>query len=274
MSVIFDGRGFAARKKEDLRFMINDLRNKGVIPKLVSILIGNDEASSLYVNLKKKAAEEVGAEVEVVSLSSSISKEGLIKTIERYNNDDNIHGIMVQLPLPERFSKADKEEILNLIDPIKDVDGLRADSSFLHPTSKACIEIMDYALSIVRLEDLNRSLKICIVGAGGMVGKPLAAKLMERNYDVVECNSKTIDLKSKTVNADVVISATGVPELIGADMVKSGAIIIDVGSPVGDFSKDAYDRASFVSPVPGGVGPVTIICLLENLYLTTSNKQK
>jgi methylenetetrahydrofolate dehydrogenase (NADP+)/methenyltetrahydrofolate cyclohydrolase len=172
---------------------------------------------------------------------------------------------MIQLPLPDKIQNY-KLQILNEIDPAKDVDGLRSNSIFLHPTSKAVIEIIDMAKKDPNSPFKTGSLKVVVVGATGMVGTPLVKELKNEGYEVIECDTNTTDLRGQSLQADIVISCAGVPNLIMDDMVRSGAIVIDVGSPRGDVDFDLVVKiASFITPVPGGVGPVTISALLENL---------
>jgi methylenetetrahydrofolate dehydrogenase (NADP+) / methenyltetrahydrofolate cyclohydrolase len=263
MAIVFDGRKFAAQKEEKLAIRMLGLKARGVYPKLASILVGDNPASRLYVNLKKKAAEKIGAEVDIYLIKENSKLDELLLLIKTLNTDKTVQGIMIQLPLPQSFVNC-KLEIVNSIAPAKDVDGLRTDSLFLHPTSKAVIEIVDEARKQLKIENLE--LKICVVGATGMVGRPLVHELKEEKYEVIECNAKTVDLKEKTLQGDILISATGVPNIIKEDMVKPGAVVIDVGSPKGDVDFLQVEKVvSYISPVPGGVGPVTIGCLLENL---------
>jgi len=265
MAIIFDGRAFAAQKKELLKSRIDSLYKKGVTPHLASIIVGDNPASLLYVGLKKKAAEQIGAKVDIFHLGNDTRKEELVGLIESLNNNKSVHGIMIQLPLPQGLS-GDKETIINKINTKKDVDGLRADSPFLHPTSKAVIEILNCAKTL-----LKRKLEIvCVVGSSGMVGTPLVKELKKEGYGVIECSSLTKNLKEKTQDADVVVSTTGKENIIGAEVVKNQAIVIDVGSPKADVDFDkVFAKAAFITPVPGGVGPVTITCLLENLIEAT-----
>lgn len=260
-TVVFDGKGFAERKKEELKIIVGGLNSRGTIPCLASILIGNDRASVLYVSLKRKAAQKIGAELYPYFLPESTKLEDVLTLIRSLNTDRNVHGVMVQLPIPGKLGEH-KSEIINAIDPKKDVDGLKENSFFIHPTSKAVMDILRYAKSQISIPDLNI---VCVVGSTGMVGKPLIKELKTEGYKVIECNKKTKKLESKTFQGDIVISATGHPGLIKAGMVKRGVIAIDVGSPKGDFDSKVEEKTSFFTPVPGGVGPVTIVCLLENL---------
>jgi methylenetetrahydrofolate dehydrogenase (NADP+)/methenyltetrahydrofolate cyclohydrolase len=271
MVTIFDGRKFAAEKETTLKLRVLGLKARGAYPKLASILIGNDHASELYVNLKKKAAERVGAEVNIYFIKENSKPEDLFFLIKTLNEDKTVQGIMVQMPVPGKLGEL-KNKIIDSVDPEKDIDGLQDNSNFLHPTSKAVIEIIDEAKKQLKINNLppsgGRQFKICVVGATGMVGKPLVKELKEQKYDVIECNLKTLDLKSKTLQADILVCTTGVPNIIKGDMVKPGAVVIDVGSPKGDVDfAEVSKKAEFISPVPGGVGPVTITCLLENLIL-------
>ena len=261
--VIFDGRKFAAEKETTLALRVIGLKARGVYPKLASILVGTDPASELYVNLKKKAAERIGAEVDIYFIKENSKLEDLLFLIRTLNEDETVHGIMIQMPIPGKMGEF-KDKIVNSIVPEKDVDGLREDSQFLHPTSKAVIEIIEEAKKDMPLK--VKPCKVVVVGATGMVGRPLVRELKEEKYEVVECNTKTIDLQGLSLQADILVSVTGVPNIIKGDMIKNGAIVIDVGSPKGDVDFSEVEKiASFISPVPGGVGPVTITCLLENL---------
>ena len=257
MTIIFDGRQFTAGKEKFLKKEVKRLLARGVHPKLASIIVGDDPASKLYVNLKKKAAQRIGAELEVRSRKSEVGYRSLIGEIRRLNGDKTIYGIMVQLPLPLNI-RHHTLDIINSIQSNKDVDGLRKDSIYVHPTAKAVLQIIKFA-------GPRCPAAVCVVGATGMVGTPLVRELRKKGYKVIGCNSKTKDLKSETLKADILVSATGSPGIISADMVKEGAVVIDVGSPRGDVDPSIGIKASFITPVPGGVGPVTISCLLENL---------
>ncbi len=266
MAIIFDGRAFALAKEEALQRRVVGLRSRGVHPKLASILVGEDPASKLYVGLKKKAAERIGAELDVYYIPEKAKLEDILLLISTLNLDDTVNGIMIQMPLPGKLEEK-RGQIVNLINPEKDVDGLRENSNYLHPTSKAVVDILHQAEKDkdVRLAYKDNPLKVVVVGATGMVGTPLVKELEVKGYEVIKCNTKTKDLKSEILKGDVVVSATGIQSLIKGDMVKENSILIDVGSPKGDFSPVARDKSLFFTPVPGGVGPVTISCLLENL---------
>lgn len=263
MAIIFDGRLFADQKKKELKKKVLELNTKGLFPHLASIVIGDNPASKLYVELKKKAGEAIGIQVDIYYFPENSKKDDVIALIKSLNTDSQFSGIMVQLPIPGKLSQY-KTEIINTIDFLKDVDGLREDSNFVHPTSKAAIEILKFANTLPKIKQLSVK-KVCVVGATGMVGRPLVQQLKKEGYDVVECDSQTKRISDFTLTSDVVISATGVPNIIKKKMVKKNSIIIDIGSPKGDFEKDVVDVAGFITPVPGGTGPVTISCLLENL---------
>lgn len=266
MSNIFDGRTYASKKKELLRAGVTLFKEKGIIPHMATILIGEDMASKLYVNLKKKFIEDIGCHLDVYVLNEDVSFDNLKLLIESLNIDDTVHGIMIQFPLPEKLSSL-KDEILDLIDPIKDVDGLKKDSKYLHPTAKAVIEI----ISLASFETKQEIKTICVIGSTGMVGEPLTIELKRIGYNVLACNKDTDNLNEKTLSAECVVSATGVANIITTEMVKDNVVAIDVGSPFGDISPMISEKASFITPVPGGVGPVTITCLAENLLLAVGD---
>ena len=262
MVTIFDGKTFAEKKIARLDKEVAKLKNRGIHPKLASIIVGSDPASLLYISLKKKKAESIGAEMDIYFLKEKDFLETILALIDSLNSDPAVYGIMVQLPLPSIFSREDREMVINSIRESKDVDGLRESSLFLHPTSKAVIDVIDESKNTI---DYGTNPIVCVVGATGMVGRPLVKELKKEGYQVIECDHDTKDLGEKTVKADILISVTGKPALITKDMVKVGATVIDVGSPKGDISLGVYEVAGFITPVPGGIGPITIASLLENL---------
>lgn len=266
MAIIFDGKTYSLKKKELLRAGATLLREKGIIPHMATILIGDDSASHLYVELKKKFIEEIGCQLDIYKLSAKTSFKDIELLMNTLNGDEAVHGIMVQFPLPENLTNQ-KEKIIELIKIAKDIDGLKDNSKFVHPTAKAVTEIMSLAVN----ETASEIKTVCVVGSEGMVGKPLVHELKKLGYEVFECDKDTDDLAFKTVVADCVVSSTGVMNLITPDMVKNEAVLIDVGSPMGDISTLCEEKASFITPVPGGVGPVTITCLAENLLLAVSH---
>lgn len=262
---IFDGRAFAAKKEVELKREVTKLKAKGITPKLVSILVGNDPASHLYVNLKKKAAERVGAEVEIKAFPENEDISNILDFIGSTNTNSSVHGIMVQLPLPEKFTDEDRDLIINTINSKKDVDGLRNDSHFLTPTVKSVL----FALKEASENIVRPDMQVVVVGHTGFEGGKIYKVLTEMGYEVDGVDSTTKDLKENTQKADILISATGSPRIIHGDMVKDGSVIIDIGAPKGDVVKEeVIGKAAFLSPVPGGIGPVTIVSLLENLIDT------
>lgn len=257
MTVIFDGKNFAAEKEEGLKEKVRKLKQK---PKLLSILVGNDPASVLYTNLKQKAARRIGSKFQIYNLEKDVKLQEVVKLISELNEDKTVNGIMVQLPLPPEIRNS-TSRILSAIKKEKDVDGLKRNSPFMPAAVRAVKDILQYAV-----KDLPYyGKKAVVIGAKGTVGKGVVKELEKSGYKVGECDKETRDLYAKLTNADLIVSATGVPGLIKPEMVKEGVIAIDVGSPKGDFDKEVANKASFITPVPGGVGPVTVISLLENL---------
>ncbi len=264
MTKYFDGRAYAHEKEEMLTGKVNGLISKGVVPKLVSIIIGEDEGSILYQNLKKKAAERIGALVEIRKLALDTKKEEIVKMISDLNQDIGVDGIMIQLPLPDNYSKDDTDGLINAIGKDKDVDGLREDGEFITPVVEA---VMD------AIPSNNHLSEVAVLGANGFEGKRIVKRLKELGYkNIFELGRSDNDLKKTLITADIVISATGQPDLVKREMIKRGVVLIDVGSPRGDISNECYEKASFVSPVPGGIGPATIANLIENLVASATGK--
>lgn len=257
---IFKGRKYAKNKEQKLKKRVIKLQKKNVIPSLASILIGEGKESSLYLSLKKKAAARIGAKAKIVKIENKAEKEEIIEIISKLNSDNNIHGVMIQLPLPKRFSKQENDSILDSIDRKKDVDGLRKNSDYVAPAVKAVIRVLQEGFNFI-----STNSKIVVVGSRGFIGSKIYEVLSSIGYDVVGVDIETKNLKTKTLKADIVISATGKEGIIKRGFIKEGAIIIDVGFPKGDVEKEAYKSAIFSSQVPGGIGPVTIVELLENL---------
>lgn len=257
MTRIFDGKKFAQELKEGLRFRVEKLKEKGMSPKLVSILIGNEEGNIFYTNLKKKTAEGLGINFEILNLATDSGHKTVISEIVRLGKDPKVNGIMVQMPLPKEL-KEYATEILNAIPPEKDVDGLLSEGEFSHPTAKA-------VAAAVKESRKAKGSWCVVVGVTGVVGSSVAKELGKLGYKVIGCNSKTTDLKAETLKGDVVISVTGKPGIITKDMIKKDAAVIDVGYPNPDVAEDVRHVASFLTPVPGGIGPVTIAKLMENL---------
>jgi methylenetetrahydrofolate dehydrogenase (NADP+)/methenyltetrahydrofolate cyclohydrolase len=283
MTHFFDGKNYAHQKELDIVKQVRNLNKEKINPKLVTILIGDNLTSEFFVSLKKKYAERVGVELEIVKFSASESSnqpsvsrhrfEELIKLIEKYNNDKKIHGVMVQLPLPDDFSEKDKKRIINSISPEKDVDGLRDDSVYNNPVVKVVHDNISMAEEYIHHN--NYPYKIVVVGSKGSFGKKILKSLKTLNsrvYSYLGVDNGA-PIEDKTKDADIVISATGKQGIIRGNMVKDGAVLIDVGAPKGDMRKDAYSKASYVSPVPGGVGPAAIAVLIENVVESATKFQ-
>lgn len=261
-AIIFDGRAEAKKKKQGLRRRVEGL---GVTPKLVSFYKADDEGSALYTRIKRNAAMEVGIEFEDVEISTDI--EQIVARIKEFNADSGVHGILVQKPSGiNNFPEEDWSKMVSAIDPLKDVDGLTGKNPrFLPATVKAVLTVIETANIPLPKCDIT------IVGDTDILGKPLAAYLINEGANVTVVNKETGDLRVATIDADVLVSATGVADLISKEMVKEGAVVIDVGEPKGDVQEDVRKVASFLSPVPGGVGPLTVVSLLENTVEVAEN---
>jgi methylenetetrahydrofolate dehydrogenase (NADP+)/methenyltetrahydrofolate cyclohydrolase len=270
---ILDGKKLSQKIKENVKSEVQKLqKEKNITPGLAVILIGNDPASATYVNMKSKACKEAGIYSIVHEMPDSITQENILETISMMNNNPNIDGILVQLPLPPQL---DTNEVLEAINPDKDVDGF-------HPSNvgKLCTNLDGFkpatpygVMKIFEEYDINLEGKDCVVvGASNIVGKPMASMLLNANATVTVCHIYTKDLASYTKNADIICVGAGVVNLIKEDMVKDGAIIIDIGinrlesgKLTGDVDfENVSKKCSHITPVPGGVGPMTIAMLLEN----------
>ena len=257
------------------------MKSKGqVIPCLATVLVGNDPASAIYVNNKQKAAAEVGIGTKDHKMSSDISQNELLASISKLNKDPGVHGILVQLPLPQGINEAD---VINRITPSKDVDGLTETNAGMLFNGRATL-IPCTPLGIMQLLDYYKieleSIDAVVLNRSNLVGKPLAILLLQRNASVMVCHSKTKNLIDKIKSADLIVTAVGNRErfALSSNMIKDGAIIIDVGisrlngRPVGDVEdfESMKKKASWITPVPGGVGPMTIAMLLNNTVLAAS----
>ena len=275
MARILSGKEFAARIKEDAARGVAELKAAGVLPRLAVIIVGSDPASEVYVRNKQRTCEELGIRSDHMALPAETTKEELLACIEELNVDPEVHGILVQLPLPAQIAE-DEEEILSHIDPHKDVDGfhpvnvghLVLGAPGLRPCTPAgCIRMLDYAG--IPIEGAHA----VIIGRSNIVGKPMAHLLLERNATVTICHSRTQNLAAIARTADILVAAVGRPRFVTADMVKEGATVIDVGinriAPkqlVGDVDFDAAAPvAGAITPVPGGVGLLTVAMLMENV---------
>lgn len=269
MTEILDGKKLSLKITEELKKEVSNLQKK---PKLAVILVGNDPASQIYVKNKQKKAEEIGFESLVIPLPEDISEENLLEHIYILNEDNNINGILLQLPIPKHLNQ---QRILEAIEPIKDVDGFTT-----YNFGRLALGYKPYAIpctpkGIIKLiEEYNINIEgknALVIGRSNIVGKPISLLLQQKNATVTMAHSKTKNLKELALNSDVIISAIGKPKMITADFVKDGAIIIDVGinrdenGLCGDIDfKEVAPKASFITPVPGGIGPMTIAMLMEN----------
>lgn len=269
-AIIIDGKAIASGLRDALKQEINKLDGK---PGLAIIQVGDDPASSVYVEKKITACKDLGINAEKISLPASVSEHELIERMGELNARKDINGYIVQLPLPQGI---DIEIIVNAIEPLKDVDcfhpenlGLlfRGKPRFTPATPKAIMRLLDH--HSIPLEGKN----VVVIGRSNLVGKPVAQLMMGRNATVTICHSRTEDIRSVTKQADVIVAAVGKPGLVKADMVKDGVVVIDVGTSRVDgklkgdvdFEK-VKEKASYITPVPGGVGPMTVTMLIENVY--------
>ena len=273
---ILEGKIFAAQIKEEAKAGVEAVKAEfGITPSLAVVIVGENPASKVYVRNKHKTCEELGINSIVVEMPETVSKDELIAKIDELNNDKSINGILVQLPLPAAI-KAHEEEVLNRIDPLKDVDGfhpynvgrLVTGSPTLVPCTPAgCLKMLDFAGIEI---DGKRAV---IIGRSNIVGKPMLHLLMSRHATVTVCHSHTHNLPEITREADILVAAMGKPKFVTADMVKPGAVIVDVGinriAPkklVGDVDFEAASEiASAITPVPGGVGLLTVAMLMQNV---------
>lgn len=273
MAIIIDGKNLAKKIREKLKIECHDLKKNGIIPKLAVILVGNDKASKIYVKNKNKACEEVGIEYEEYLLDENIKEEDLLELINNLNENDKIHGILLQSPIPNGL---DSNKAFEQILYKKDVDGFNPIN-----VGKLCLGQNTFVsctpYGIMKMfEEYNIDLEgknVVIIGRSNIVGKPLIQCLLNKNATVTCCHSKTKNLQNFTKNADVLIAAVGKSKFVTAEMVKDGCIVIDVGinrNEEGKVSGDVdfeniKDKASFITPVPGGVGPMTITMLMNNV---------
>ena len=279
MAKIIDGKQIAKEVRAEIAAECAELKKKGIIPGLAVVIVGTDPASQVYVRNKKKACEEVGFRSEVFELPEETTEEELLALVKKLNEDVNIHGILVQLPLPEHL---DDEVIIANIDPKKDVDAF-------HPSNVGKIMIGNYdflpctpagVMVLLEKSGIDVSGKECVVvGRSNIVGKPQAMLLLHANGTVTICHSRTKDLAEVTRRADILVVAIGKADFITGDMVKDGTVVIDVGMNrkadgklTGDVDFATVEpKASYITPVPGGVGPMTITMLLRNT-LTSAKK--
>ncbi|HCZ1158863.1 TPA: bifunctional methylenetetrahydrofolate dehydrogenase/methenyltetrahydrofolate cyclohydrolase FolD [Staphylococcus aureus] len=272
---ILDGKQIAKDYRQGLQNQVEALKEKAFTPKLSVILVGNDGASQSYVRSKKKAAEKIGMISEIVHLEETATEEEVLNELNRLNNDDSVSGILVQVPLPKQVSE---QKILEAINPDKDVDGFHPinigklyidEQTFVPCTPLGIMEILKHA--DIDLEGKNA----VVIGRSHIVGQPVSKLLLQKNASVTILHSRSKDMASYLKDADVIVSAVGKPGLVTKDVVKEGAVIIDVGNTPdengklkGDVDYDAVKEiAGAITPVPGGVGPLTITMVLNNTLL-------
>lgn len=258
--MILRGQPVAEKIYQKLKQDLKILQRQKITPTLAVVLVGNDPMSLVYVKVKEKMSRRLGINFQLFHLPGVTAEEKVTSLIGELNQNQYIHGIIIQLPLPEHFQT---EKILKRIDSQKDVDGFYGELPA--PTAQAILEILKFYR--IALKDK----KIVILGYGRLVGKPLEKMLIQQKIRPIICNSKTKNLKEKTLAADILITATGVPSLIRSEMVTAEAIIIDAGTSEvngkmgGDISPAVQEKIRAYSPVPGGVGPVTVACLMRNV---------
>lgn len=277
---IIDGKKLAQKIRENLKIECEELKKEGINPKLAVIMVGNDKASKIYVKNKSKACDEIGIQFEEYLLDENIKQQDLISLIEKLNNDNNINGILLQSPIPKGL---DINEAFRAISPNKDVDGFNPVSvGKLALNQDTFVSCTPYGI-MKMFEAYNIELegkKVIIIGRSNIVGKPLIQCCLNKNATVTICHSKTKDIKEHIKNADIIIAAIGKPKYVTADMVKDGAVVIDVGINRGEDGKITGDvdfenvskKASYITPVPGGVGPMTIAMLLNNVLKATEKQ--
>ncbi len=279
MYKLIDGKIISAAVKERVKGEVAALNQKGITVGLAVIIVGEDPASKVYVNNKKKACEALGIISEEYALAENTTQEELLSLIDKLNKKESINGILCQLPLPKHL---DETAIINAISPDKDVDAfhpvnvgkiMQGDYDFVPCTPAGIMEMLSY-------EGIEIAGKTCVViGRSNIVGKPMSMLLLHKNGTVTICHSKTQNLKEVCKNADILVAAVGRPNFVTKDMVKENAVVIDVGinrvdsKLVGDVNfNEVCEKASYITPVPGGVGPMTIAMLMQNT-LTAAKKQ-
>ena len=275
--MIIDGKELARKTREKLKIECDNLKKEGILSKLAVIMVGDDKASQIYVKNKSKACQEIGIEFEEYFLGNDIRQKELIELIQKLNCDKSINGILLQSPIPKSL---DINEAFRTIFPEKDVDGFNPiNVGKLCLNQETFVSCTPYGIMKMFEEyDIDLTGKnVTILGRSNIVGKPLIQCCLNKNATVTVCHSKTKDLKEHTKNADIVISAIGKAKFVTADMIKDGVVVIDVGinrnengKIVGDVDfENVSSKASYITPVPGGVGPMTIAMLMNNVIKAT-----
>ena len=263
---LIDGKALAAKVREEVAAEVEELGHVG----LATVLVGDDEASHVYINLKQKHARGAGIEARDLKLPADTTQDDLIATIEELNADDSVDGLLVQLPLPDHL---DESRVIEAIDPAKDIDGIHPFNAGMLYLGRPRL-VPGTPLGIMRMlaeYDIElRGARAVVIGRSAIVGKPMAHLLLQANATVTICHSRTVDLERHTLDADVLVAAVGQLHLVGADMIKAGATVIDVGMNrtddglFGDVDPGAMEIAGHMTPVPGGVGPMTVAMVLKN----------
>lgn len=284
MLKLIDGKALSAQIRDDIKKEVEEVVAKGITPGLAVVLVGEDPASQVYVRNKEKSCIELGMHSEVYRLPEETSEEELLALIDKLNKDENIHGILVQLPVPKHINE---DKVIDAISVEKDVDGfspanvgslLIGKDAFEPCTPRGCIELIKSTGVDIKGK------KAVVVGRSNIVGKPVAVMLLRENATVTICHSKTVNLKEELLAADIIVAAIGKAGFITADMIKPGAIVIDVGinrlengKLAGDVDQAALremDYDCYLTPVPGGVGPMTITMLMKNTLVSAKRKLK
>ncbi len=274
MAKLIDGRAIATEIREEVRSEAEQLRSAGIIPRLAVILVGDDPASVVYANSKKKAAEKVGIDFELFTMAEDVPESDVLTLIHKLNEDTTVHGIMIELPLPDHLSK---EKVMEAVNPLKDVDGvhpvnrgyiLSGQEGLFPATPQSCVEVL--LRSGVEIKGKHA----VIVGRGETVGKPLVFLLLKYHPTITICHSRTPDLGYHTRQGDIVIAAVGKAHMITKDMIKPGAVVVDAGineiegGITGDVDFEGVKEvAGAITPVPGGVGSLTTALLFKNVLL-------
>jgi methylenetetrahydrofolate dehydrogenase (NADP+) / methenyltetrahydrofolate cyclohydrolase len=276
-ATIIDGKVLGAKVREEVAASVAELGHVG----LATVLVGDDPASHIYIDLKQKAAQEAGMEARDLKLPADMSEDELLATIAELNADDGVDGVLVQLPLPDHI---DENRVIEAIAPEKDVDGI-------HPVNAGRLYlgrptlVPGTPLGVMRMLDEYEipleGARAVVVGRSAIVGKPMAHLLLQRNATVTVCHSRTQELERHTLDADVLVAAVGRAHLISADMVKAASTVIDVGmnrvegsrKVIGDVDPGAMERAAYMTPVPGGVGPMTIAMVLQNTVTAAGSRR-
>lgn len=279
---VINGKELASKIRQEMKEEVVHLKEEGITPHLTVILIGDDPASHSYVRGKERASEEIGISSEIIRMDADIEENTLLKKISQLNQDKQVHGILVQLPLPKHINE---QKVIEAIDPNKDVDGFHpinigrmivGQDAFLPCTPFGILEMLKS--KNIQIEGTH----VVVIGRSNIVGKPMGQLLLNEHATVTYCHSRTKDLKSFTKNADILIVAIGKAHVIDASYIKNGAVVIDVGvnrtnegTLTGDVDfSDVKNKASFITPVPKGVGPMTITMLLKNTIKAAKGLEK